>query len=80
MIAVWMRTGEHIWNFDVASGGRARELWPRRVQNSFCTNIVMLHIKKKAMKSRIQLCKNFALGACLGVTRRHKVEFWVLFV
>ena len=47
-------------------------------QNQFCTNIVMLHIKSKVMKSRIQWCKNFAPGACLGVTRGQKVEFWVL--
>ena len=28
------------------------------------------------MKSRTQWCKNFALGACLGVTRGQKVGFW----
>ena len=31
--------------------------------------IDMLHIKSKVMKSTIQLCKQFAPGACLGVTR-----------
>ena len=31
------------------------------------------------MKSRIQWCKNFAPGSCLGVTRGQKVGFWVLF-
>ena len=35
-------------------------------QNPFCTNIVMLHTKSKAMKNRIQWCKNVAPGACLG--------------
>ena len=28
-------------------------------QNPFCSNIIMLHIKSKVMKSRIQWCKNF---------------------
>ena len=49
-------------------------MWPRRVQNPFCTNIVMLHIK-----SKIQWCKNFASWACPGVTRGKKVGFWVVF-
>ena len=49
-------------------------------QNPFCTNIVMLHIKSKVMKSRIQWCKNFAPGVCLGVTRGQKVGIWVLFI
>ena len=44
-------------------------------QNPFCSNIIMLHIKSKVMKSRIQWCKNFALGACLVVTRGKKVGF-----
>ena len=60
---------EHILNFDVTPGGRTRGMWPLRVQNPFCTNIVMLQIKSKVMKSKIQWCKNFAPGACLGVTR-----------
>ena len=47
-------------------------------QNPFCTNIVMLHIKSKVMKSRIQWCKTYAPGACLGVTRGQKVGFGVL--
>ena len=42
-------------------------------------NIVMLHIKLKVMKSRIQWCKNFPPGACLGVIRGQKVGFWVHF-
>ena len=54
-------------------------MWPRKVQNPFSTIIVMLHIKSKVMKTRIQWCKNFAPGACLGVTRGQKVGFWVLF-
>ena len=37
-----------------------------------CTNIVMLHIKSKVMKSRIQWFKFFALGARLRVARGHK--------
>ena len=49
--------------------GRARGVWPQRVQNSFCNNIVMLHIKSKVMKSRIQWCKKFAPGVCLRVIR-----------
>ena len=48
-------------------------------QNPFCTNIVMLHIKSKVKKSRIQWCKHFAPGACLWVTRGQKVGFGVLF-
>ena len=48
-------------------GGRARGVWPRRVQNPFYTNIVILHINSKVMKSRIQSCKNFAQGAIGGV-------------
>ena len=59
-------------------GGRTRGVWPQRVQNPFCTNIVMLHIKSKVIKIRIQWCKYFAPGACLGVTRGQKVGFWVL--
>ena len=50
-----------------------------RVQNPFCANIVMLHIKSKEMKSKIQLCKNCGGGACLGVTRDKKVGFRVFF-
>ena len=49
-------------------------------QNPFCTNIVMLHIKSKVMKSRIQWCKKFPPVACLVVTRGQKVGFLVLFV
>ena len=52
---------------------------PERVKNPFCTNIVMLRIKSKVMKSRIQWCKKFAPGAYLGVTTGQKVGFWVLF-
>ena len=35
-------------------------------QNPFCTNIVMLHIKSKIMKNKIQWCKKFAPGERLG--------------
>ena len=53
-------------NFDVSPGSRAEGeggggrgvLAPWRIQNSVCTNIVMLHIKSKVMKSRIEWCKN----------------------
>ena len=64
---------------NVTTGGRASGVWPQRVQNSFCTNIVRLYIKSKVMKSRIQWCIHFALGACLGVTRGQKVGLRVLF-
>ena len=63
----------------MTAGGRARGVWPQRVQNSFCTNIVMLHIKSKVMKSRIQWGKTFAPGAYHLVTRGQKVGFWVPF-
>ena len=53
--------------------GQGQGVWPKRVQNP---NIVMLHIKSKAIKSRIQWCKYFAPGACLGVTRGQKVGFY----
>ena len=57
--------------FEAASelrvGFRANKgVWPRRVQNPFCINIVMLHIKLKEMKRRIQWCKIFALGHVWG--------------
>ena len=58
---------------------RASGVWPRRVQNSFCKNTVMLHIKLKVTQRRIQWCKNFAPDACLGVTRGQKVGFKGLF-
>ena len=57
---------EHIRNFDVTPGGKASGVWPRRVQSPFCRNIVMLHIKSKIMKSRIQWCKEFARGHVWG--------------
>ena len=49
--------------FEVTPGGRARGVWPQRVQNPFYTNIVMLHIKSKVMKSRIKWYQNSAPGA-----------------
>ena len=60
-------------NFD-ATPATGPGVWPR-----FCTNTVTLHIKSKVMKSKILWCKNFALEACLGITRGQKVGFWVLF-
>ena len=53
--------------------------WPGRVQNSFYTNIIMLYIKSKVMKRRIQWCKNLPWGHDWGVTRGQKIGFWVLF-
>ena len=71
---------EHIRNFDVTPGGRARGCGPKGSKNLFCTNIIMLHIKSKVMKSRIQWCKNFALGGMSGGHKGQKVGFWVLFL
>ena len=48
------------------------ETFTRRVQNSFCTNIVMLHTKSKIMKIRIQWCKNFCPGGMPGDHQRSK--------
>ena len=59
--------------------GRARGVVAPNGQNPFCSNIIMLQIKSKVMKSRIQWSKNFAPGACLGITRGQKVGFWVIF-
>ena len=61
-----------MWPLGAGPGGVAR-----MGQNPFCT--VMLHIKLKVMKRRIQWCKNIVPGACLWVTRGQKVGFWVLF-
>ena len=74
-----MRTGGTYSEFSCDPSGQSQGGVAQRVQNSFCTNIVMLHIKSKVMKSRIQWCKNVALEACLGVTRGQKVGFCVLF-
>ena len=65
-------------NFDVTPGGRPGGV-ALKGQNPFCSNIIMLHIKSKIMKSRIQWCKNFAPGTCLAVTRGQKVGLRVLF-
>ena len=54
-------------------------MWPLKGLNPFCTDIVMLHIKSKVIKSRIQWCKNFAPRPCLCVNRGQKIEFWALF-
>ena len=64
-----MRTGGIHSKFDVTPWGRARGGGVGgggRVQYQFCTNIVMLHIKSKVMKSKIQWGKHFAPGARLG--------------
>ena len=78
VIALWMRTGGTHSECWCDPWGQSQGVWSRRVQTSFCTNIVMLHIKLKIMKNRLQWCKNFALGACLRVTRGQKVGFLVL--
>ena len=46
--------------------GAGPGVWPRRVQNPFCTNIVMLHIKSKVIKSRDTVMQKFYLGGMLG--------------
>ena len=65
----WRSTFEILMN----PWGEGQGVWPRRVQNPFCTNIVMLNIKSKVMKSRIQWCKTLTPGVCQGVTRGQKV-------
>ena len=47
----------------------------RRGQNPFCTNIDMLHIKSKVMKSRIQLCKILPRGRVWGSQEVKKENF-----
>ena len=79
MIALWMRTEGTHSEFWSNPSGQGKGCVALPVQNPFCTNRVMLHIELKVMKSRIQWCKNFVPGACLGVTRGQKVGFWVLF-
>ena len=59
-------------------GAEPKGLAPKGPKSILYT--VMLHIKSKVMKRRIQWYKNFAPGACLGVTRGQKVGFWVLFL
>ena len=54
------------WRITFGPLGQGQEHVASKVQNPFCTNIVMLHIKSKAMKSRIQWCKNFAQGHVWG--------------
>ena len=51
---------------DVTHGGRVRCVWPRWVKKPACISIMMLHIKSKVMKSRIQRCNVLLRGACLG--------------
>ena len=55
--AIWIRIGGTHSKFWCNSWGQGQGGWPQRVQNPFYTNIVMLHIKSKVMKSRIQWCK-----------------------
>ena len=57
---------EHIWNFDVTPGDRARGVdLAQRVQKSFCTKS---HVacQSKVMESRTQWCKNVDPWACQG--------------
>ena len=49
-----MRTGGTHSEFLCNPFGQDQRDVARRVQNPFCTNIVMLYIKSKVMKSRIQ--------------------------
>ena len=64
--------------FDVTPGGRAMGCGPKESKTHF-VQTVMLHIKSKVMKSRIQRCKTFTLGACLGGHRRSKSRILVPF-
>ena len=51
-----MRTGGIHLEFGCDPWGAGPGGVARRVQNPFCTNIVMLHIASKVKKSRIQWC------------------------
>ena len=59
-------------------------MWSQMVQNQFCTNfVVMLHIKSKVMKSRIQRCKNFVPGGHVWGSlevKKYNVGFWSYFL
>ena len=52
--------------FDATPRGQSQESVALKGPKSVCTNIVMLHIKSKVMKSRIQWCKNFASWGMTG--------------
>ena len=79
VIALWMRIEEYIWNFDVTLGAGLGCVAPMG-QNLFCTNIIMLHIKSKVMKNRIQWCKTFAPEACLESLDVKKLDFGSFFL
>ena len=49
-----MRTGGTHSEFWCDPWGQGQGMWLRRVQNPLGTNIVLLHIKSKVMKSRIR--------------------------
>ena len=69
---------EHIWNFDVTPGGRARKMWPQRVQNPFSANShVAYQIKGNEEKNTVM--QKFCPGGMLGVTRGQKVGSGVPF-
>ena len=78
VIGLWISTGGTHSELWCNPWGQGQGMWPRRVQNLFCTNKVILHITSKVMKSRIQWCKHYAPEACLGVTRGQKIGFWVI--
>ena len=73
-----MRTGGTHLEFLCNPGGQGQQGVASKGPKSILY-IAMLHLKSKVMKSRMQWCKSFAQGACLGVTRGQKVGFWVLF-
>ena len=60
-----MRTGGTIQDFDVTPGGRARKCGPKGSKIRF----VMLHIKSKVMKKRIQWFKTCPKGMSGGHQR-----------
>ena len=76
-----MRTGgthSEYLNIVVSPGGRASRGGVAPKGSKSILYKVMLHIKSKVMKSRIQWCKNFAPGACLGVTRGQRSKNRIL--
>ena len=70
-----MRTGGTLRKFDVTPEGRARGHGPEGFKIHFVPTYSCC-IYNQIMKSRIQRCKKFAPGACLGVTRGQKVGFY----
>ena len=76
---------EHIQNFDVTLGGQGRGKggWGGggAVALKDPKSILYKHSHVAyQIEGNEEWCKNFALGACLGITRGQKVGFWVLFL